>query len=84
MLWMTHEQIQGKFGIGVIIFGPAGRNASRYFVSIGGGYRKEHKEHMLLWRIDNRPLRQFEYDGDRDAESMEHGINPCLDAIDLM
>ena len=43
-LWVAHEKIQGKFGIGGIVLGATGLKASRYLARVEGLMGKSTKK----------------------------------------
>ena len=73
------QQIQGKFGIGGIVLGAAGFEG---LTILGQGRRvdrKEHEEVVLLQRVDNRALGQFQSNRDGAAEALVQRLRPLID-----
>ena len=78
-LWVSHEKIQGQFGIGGIVLGATGFEG---LTVLGQGRRvdgKEHQEVVLLQRVDNWALGQFQSNGDGTAEALAQRLRPLID-----
>ena len=57
-LWVAHEKIQGKFGIGGIVLGATGFESLTIFGKSRRVDGKEHQEVVLLQCVDNWALGQ--------------------------
>ena len=81
---MAHQKIQRQLGIGRIVLGPAGLEG---FAVLGKGQRvdrKEHEEVVLLQRVDDRSLGQFEGNRDGATEALLQRSRPLIDARNLV
>src|SRR5262249_17752645 len=80
-LWVPHEKIQGKFGIGGIVLGATGFEG---LTVLGQGRRvdrKEHQEVVLLQCIDNWALGQFNSNRDGTAEAPAQPTYDCVKQV---
>ena len=74
-LWVAHEKIQGKFGIGGIFLGATGFESLTLFGKSRRVDGKEHQEVVLLQCVDNWALGQFKTDIERALRDRFGALN---------
>src|ERR1019366_9714530 len=75
-LRVPNEKIQGKFGIGWIVLGAAGREGLTVFGQRQRGDGQEHKEVVFLQCVNDRAFGQFQCNGYRTTKAPVHRVRP--------
>src|ERR1700674_137563 len=83
-LWMSQQKIEGKFGVGGIVLGPAGLEGFAILGQSRWVDWKEHEEVVLLQRVDDRALGQFKSNRDGAAKALVQRLRPFIDAGHLV